>query len=753
MPRARVDPAETVALPLVWSKLQAPVSRRRVSRPALLDLCMGAQRKLTLIRAPAGWGKTTLLADWYASAAETRAFAWLALDRGDNDPVRFWTYLIEAVRSQQPAIGTESLPLLRVPRVDIVGELLPALCAELTALSSQMVLVLDDYHLVTNPEIDQGLAFFVDHLPQTVELVLASRSEPPLPLARMRAGGDLIEIDAEKLSFTEVEANLLLNDLNGLRLDHEAVMQLRDRTEGWAAGLYLAALTLRGRSDPAAFIHDFTGNDRHVVDYLSAEVLVDQPEKTRNFLLETSILDRFCASLCDAVTQRSDSRQTLRELEASNFFLVPLDTKREWYRYHHLFGELLRQELRLVEPQNIPELHRRACGWHREFGSVSDAIHHATAAGEIADASEMILSHWLEARDRARLETILAWLGGLPSEAVAGDARLCLVKATSLQEQGRIAEAHQWLEAATGGPGDSFLSVDASTVSGVAACRAINQYFLGDAGGILQTALRELDHDFGDSGYWQSALLTTQGIALFVAGQGHEAVSVLERAVRSGTRSGHALALIHALGWSAVVYIESGDLDRAYRVTQQIDSLFNQQPGLSAYYGAAMTHIAQGVLLAEHGRLTEAEKELVRGTELARRGDAKFELAYGLARYARLKAAEGDRRRCEELLQEAQAALDACVDPGVLPRLISDAERELRMKSWPKSPLPYADELSDRELAVLRLLRTDLTQREIGEQLHVSFNTVKSHTKSVFRKLEVSTRRDAIVRARDLGLL
>jgi LuxR family maltose regulon positive regulatory protein len=180
-------------------------------------------------------------------------------------------------------------------------------------------------------------------------------------------------------------------------------MQLRDRTEGWAAGLYLAALTLRGRSDPAAFIHDFTGNDRHVVDYLSAEVLVGQPEKTRNFLLQTSILDRFCASLCDAVTQRSDSRQTLRELEASNFFLVPLDTKREWYTYHHLFGELLRQELRLVESQNIPELHRRACAWHRESGSVSDAIHHATAAGEIASASEMILSHWLEARDRARL--------------------------------------------------------------------------------------------------------------------------------------------------------------------------------------------------------------------------------------------------------------------------------------------------------------------------------------------------------------
>jgi LuxR family transcriptional regulator, maltose regulon positive regulatory protein len=751
MPGASVGPPETAAQPLVWSKLQAPLSRPRVSRPALLGLCMGAQRKLTLIRAPAGWGKTTLLADWYASATETRSFAWLALDRGDNDPVRFWTYVIEAVRTQQPAIGSDALPMLRVPRVDIVAEVLPTLCAELTALSSQIVLVLDDYHLITNPEIDECLIFFVDHFPQTLELVLASRSEPPLPLARMRAGGDLVEIDAQKLSFTEQEADLLLNDLNGLGLDHEAVLRLRDRTEGWAAGLYLAALTLRGRPDAAAFIQDFAGNDRHVVDYLSAEVLVGQPEATRNFLLQTSILDRFCASLCDAVTQRPDSRRILRELEASNFFLVPLDTKREWYRYHHLFGELLRQELRLTESESISGLHRRACAWHREFGSASDAIYHATAAGEIADASELIFNHWLETRDSAELETILAWLGRLPTNAVKGDARLCLVKATTLQEVGRIDEANYWLEAAL--RSDSFVASDASTASGLAACRAINQYFRGDAAGIRETAGPALDHDFGGTDYWRSALLTTLGTALFVGGRGDEAALVLERAVDSGEQSGHALALIHALGWCAVVYVERGDSDRAHSVTRRIHSLFSQHPGMRAYYGAAMAHIAQGALRSQHGALTEAEEELVRGIEHARRGDAKFELVYGLTAYARLKSAQGDRRRCEELLQDARAALQACVDAGVLTQLVADAEREVRIKTRPTSPRAYADELSDRELAVLRLLRTDLTQREIGEHLYLSFNTVKTHTKSIFRKLDVSTRNDAVVRARDLGLL
>jgi LuxR family transcriptional regulator, maltose regulon positive regulatory protein len=712
---------------------------------------MGAPRKLTLIRAPAGWGKTTLLADWYASAAETRSFAWLALDRGDNDPVRFWTYLIEAVRSQQPAIGTESLPMLRVPRVDIVAEVLPALFAELMAVSSELVLVLDDYHLVTNPEVDEGLAYFVDHLPRILELVLASRSEPFLPLARMRAGGDLVEIDAGKLSFSEAEADLLLNDLNGLGLDHQAVMRLRDRTEGWAAGLYLAALTLRGRADAAAFIQDFAGDDRHVVDYLSTEVLVGQPEEIRVFLLQTCILDRFCASLCDAVTQRHDSRRILRELEASNFFLVPLDTKREWYRYHHLFGELLRQELRLAESHNVPDLHRRACAWHREFGSVSDAIRHAIAAGEVADASEMIFSHWLEARDHARLETILAWLGGLPLEAVTGNARLCLVRATTLQEVGRIEEANDWLEAAL--LDNSLLASDASTASGLAACRAINQYFRGDAAGIRETAGPALDHDSGGSDYWRSALLATLGTALFVGGRGKEAAPVLERAVRSGEQSGHALALIHALGWCAVVYVEGGDFDRAFSVMHQIDVLFHRQPGLSAYYGAATAHIARGMLHKQHGQLIAAEEELVRGIELARRGDAKFELVYGLAAYARLKAALGDRRGYEALLHEAQAALQDCVDPGVLPQLVADTESQLRLKARPSSPLQYAEDLSERELSVLRLLRTDLTQREIGEHLYLSFNTVKSHTRSIFRKLDVSTRRDAIVRARDLGLL
>ena len=263
--------------PLIQSKLEPPVPRRHVTRRELLELCAGAPRKLTLIRAPAGWGKSTLLADWHAFENETRPFAWVALDGGDNDPVRFWTYVIHALRTLDPSAGAISLPMLRAPRASVVDDVLPALCNELTALPRQVVLVLEDYHVVGNPEIDESLSFFLEHLPQTLELAVSSRSEPALPLARLRARGELAEIDAQQLRFSDEEAERFLNDLHGLDLGHEDVLRLRELTEGWAAGLYLATLTIRGRASAHEFIEAFAGNDRHVVDYLSAEVLRRPP--------------------------------------------------------------------------------------------------------------------------------------------------------------------------------------------------------------------------------------------------------------------------------------------------------------------------------------------------------------------------------------------------------------------------------------------------------------------------------------------
>jgi LuxR family maltose regulon positive regulatory protein len=739
---------------LIQSKLEAPVPRERVSRSELLELCAGRPRKLTLIRAPAGWGKSTLLADWHALESETRPFAWVALDGGDHDPVRFWTYLIHALRTLDPSAGEVSLPMLRAPRASVVDDVLPALCNELTALPRQVVLVLEDYHLVANPEIDEGLSFFLEHLPQTVVLVLSSRSEPALPLARLRARGELVEIDAQQLRFSVEEADLFLNDLHGLGLDHEDVVRLRELTEGWAAGLYLATLTIRGRDSAHEFIQAFAGDNRHVVDYLSSEVLAGLPEEMRGFLLDTCLLERLCAPLCDAVTDRPGSARTLHELERSNSFLIPLDTRREWYCYHHLFGELLRNELALVEPEHAATLHRRASAWHREHGDPSEAIHHATAAGDFADASELILRHWIEYRNEARLETLLAWLDGLPVETVTGDVRLCLVRASTLQEVGQIAEADQWLEAAAQGAADtSLLAGPASVAAGLAASQAINQYFLGDVSGIAETARPALELEEAGSDYWRSALLTTFGVSTFLGGEGEIASALLDEAVRSSSESGHSLALIHALGWCAVVHAEIGDSSRADRVLDDTEELRRRQTGLTNYFGMSMAHVARGKLLERQGQLREADEALTRGIELARRGDAKFDLSYGLLTHAGVKGALGDRRAAKDMLREARQTAEACVDPGVLPELVAKVERRLRLVPSRVTRAPYEEDLSERELAVLRLLATDLTQREIGEALYVSFNTVKTHVKSIFRKLDVATRPDAVSRARELKLL
>jgi LuxR family maltose regulon positive regulatory protein len=745
---------EETPRPLIQSKLEAPVPRQHVSRRQLLELCAGPPRKLTLIRAPAGWGKSTLLADWYALESEERPFAWVALDGGDNDSVRFWTYLIQALRTLDPSAGKVSLPMLRAPRVSVVGDVLPALCNELMALPHRVVLVLDDYHLVGNPEIDEGLSSFLEHLPKTLELVVSTRSEPALPLARLRARGELAEIDAQQLRFSEEEAGLFFNDLHGLGLDREDVIRLRELTEGWPAGLYLATLTIRGRASAHEFVEAFAGDNRHVVDYLSAEVLAGLTDDMREFLLHTSVLERLCAPLCDAVTDRPGSVLVLNELERSNFFLIPLDARREWYRYHHLFGELLRHELALAEPEQARTLHRRASAWHRDQGDPSEAIHHATAAGDVADASELILRHWIEFRNEARLETILAWLDGLPPEAVADDARLCLVRASTLQEVGRIVEADQWLVLAARGAVDaSLLAGPASVASGVAASQAINLYFLGDAGGIAETARPALEVEEAGSDYWRSALLTTFGVSTFLGGEGGPASALLDDAVRSSEESGHSLALIHALGWCAVVHEEIGESSRADRVLDDTEALERRQAGMANYFGMSMTHVARGKQLERQGRPREADEALARGTELARRGNAKFDLSYGLLTHAGVKGALGDRPAARDMLQEARRTAEACADPGVLPELVARVERRLRLMSTRATETPYAEDLSERELAVLRLLATDLTQREIGEALYVSFNTVKTHIKSIFRKLGVATRPDAVSRARELRLL
>jgi LuxR family transcriptional regulator, maltose regulon positive regulatory protein len=748
------DDASTAAAILLATKLRPPaVRQKRVARLGLLERLRAAGwPRLTLVDAPAGSGKTTLLADWHAARADAAAFAWVALDRGDNDPARFWTYVVEALRTAVPHIGGRTLALLRAPGAGILQVALPTLINDLGEQTQPVVLVLDDYHVISNAEIHAEVDFFLEHLPPTLHLVLSTRSDPPLPLGRLRARGELLEVRAEDLRFSAAEATTFLNDVLELGLDPGDIARLHERTEGWAAGLYLAALWLRGRGDAHQFIEVFAGDDRHIVDYLGAEVLGSQPEAVRTFLLRTSILDRLCGPLCDAVCGSQGSTGVLQQIERSNLFLIPLDAKRHWYRYHHLFGELLRHELQQTEPDLVPALHRRAHAWHRDQGLIPQAIHHALAANDVADAVELIAQHWNGLFNQGRLATVAGWLDALSPRVVLADPRLCVARAWLAMDTGRLDEVGAWIEAAETVLATGALQHGAAGLRPeTAVLRAVYRFKSGDIGQASAAARRALESDSDEASFRRTVASCILGITLYWAGAGPDAHYVLEQAARLARSAGNDLAAAYALGYQAVLLAESGELteaeSRAVAALRQSD-----EPGFAEHFVLSMAHLARGSVHEQRGELAEAEAAVVRAAELARRGAGRIELAFGLAMLARVQRARGDQAGALEVLREARQVAHACADPGRLGRILDEAEhRPARGRA--RRPAAATEELTEREMAVLRLLPSGLSQREIGTALYVSQNTVKTHMRGIYGKLGASTRRQAVIRAHELGLL
>ena len=376
---------------LLAAKSAPPAIRSQlIERAALIEILSAEpSRKLTLLSAPAGWGKTTLLAQWVSGADDRRRRGWLSLDASDNDPARFWACAIASLDKASPGVAPRAFELIKMG-ADPRQVVLPTLLDELAAIDHQIALILDDYHLVENRTVHEQVGFVVERMPPTFQLVIATRSDPTLPLARLRARGELLELRAEELRFQACEAADLLDGVLGLTLTDAQVQLLFRRTEGWAAGLYLAALSLAGRADAPTFIRSFAGDNRHIVDYLMAEVLDGQPPDLRSFLLRTSVLERLSGALCDAMLQTSGSASVLEKIERENLFVVPLDMSRHWYRYHQLFGELLRTELRRSEPDLVADLHRRAATWFETEGLIDEALHHLIAAGDIARNPDLI---------------------------------------------------------------------------------------------------------------------------------------------------------------------------------------------------------------------------------------------------------------------------------------------------------------------------------------------------------------------------
>jgi len=726
---------------VVTTKLHVPTARPGLVERTRLHaiLAGGGPRKLTVVEAPAGSGKTTLLAHWQTSEFESRPFAWLSLDEADNDPAQFWTYVVEALRTVEKGIGAETVAVLDGREDNVLELALPALVNELAALDRQLVLVLDDYHAIEDEDVHEQLAWLLDHLPPTLEVALTSRVDPPLRLARLRARGELVHVRAGELRFNVEEADEMLAGL-GLELEKPDVEQLQERTEGWAAGLYLAALSLRGRADAREFIDSFTGDDRHLVDYLAGEVLDEQSADVRRFLVRTSVLRRLCAPLCDAVTEGGRSLELLAEIERSNLFLVALDNRREWYRYHHLFGRLLQLELERAEPELAPELHRRASEWFRSEGHVGDAIHHAAAAGDLEAAANLIADNWMSFFNHGRLATVAAWLDALPAKAVETDRRLAVARAWVALDRGRLDEAGHWIATA-----ESVASGELE--SEVAVLGAVHRFKIGDVGAARAAAERAIALE----SFSATAASCILGITLHLSGKDAQASTELARAVGLAREEGNQLGAAYALGYQALIDVSAGRIEAA---EEAADAALGEgtEPGFAQHFVLTIAHLAQAEVNKARGHAAAAEEHAARALELSRRGAGRLELAAALIALAEARQAGGDVDSARELLAEASELVERCPDPAGLAGTLADATRRFARPRRSRD-LSLRDELSDRELAVLRLLSSSLSAREIGNELFVSLNTVKTHTKAIYRKLGAASREDAVERGRELHLI
>lgn len=732
---------------LLGTKLHVPaIGAQLVHRAALLDtLSAGRRHKLTLLSAPAGWGKTTLLAQWVLGAGVDERFGWLSLDPSDNDPVWFWMYVIAALQKVDPGVGIRAVELL-VMGADPVQVVLPTLLNDLDTIASPMVLILDDYHQVVSRAVHEQLAFIISRMPANLHLVLATRSDPILPLARLRASGELAEVRTEDLRFGALEADQLLNDVLGLGLAHADIELLHRRTEGWAAGLYLAALSLAGRADTAAFIRTFAGDNRHIVDYLMAEVLDGQPPELRSFLLRTSVLGRLSGALCDATLQTSGSASVLEKIERENLFVVPLDMSRHWYRYHQLFAELLRAELRRSEPDLVADLHRRAASWFEAEGLIDEAVRHLVAGGDIARSADLIAADWVDEFNSGGLSTVSGMLDLLPEETVLRDPRLGVARAWVALSVGQLDDAAEWIEAVE--------TADDGTIGAqVVVLRAVHSFKTGDVTAALETARRAITLDLGEAPLGRSSAYCSYGSTLYFSGSIREAQAAFRRAVELAEKVGDRRSRSYALGHLALISAEHGQLAEAERQIRRASGS-SRDLADAEHLVDVMVSLAAAKLLATRGDAGAAVAAADMAVRSARQGGAILEVAKALLVKAEISAQLGDHQTATAILEEVGTLVRGCADAGIASTLLASAEQGAGVAATSRHEGCVADEeLTPKELEVLRLLPTRLSRREIGERLYVSLNTVKTHQRAVYRKLRVEHRSAAVSRARELGLL
>ncbi len=634
-----------------------------VPRPRLVRaLSEGLARGRVLVCAPAGFGKTSLLADW--ARGDGRPVAWLGLDAGDNDPARFWRYVVAALDQAQPGIAGRLGPLLGPPAPRSFEGLVTALINELAAQPGrdEVLLVLDDYHLVDAGPVHESVAFLLENLPPGLRLALSGRADPPLPLARLRARGQLAELRAAELRFTAEEAAELLGAAAGPSLPDTAVVALTARTEGWAAGLQLAALSLRGRTDAAGFVAAFSGSHRFVLDYLADEALDGQPGQVRTFLLETSVLERLSGGLCDAVTGRSGSQAMLHRIERAGLFLVPLDEVRGWWRYHHLFADLLRARLEQEQPGRLQELHRAAAAWSDEHDLGDDAVRHALAAGDAAWAARLVERHVETLLRRSEGATLHRWLSALPAESVRDRPRLCLAQAASAAVSFRVEAAEALAddaERAFAVSGDEpyepsvgrAVSMLANVPALIAHLRGANARLRGDAAlasGYNRQALAELgDEDRG----MRSLIQANLAVVDWLRGQLGPAERSLAEVLAERRAAGEGFLAMRVCYDLGQVQRARGRLDAALAACRQ--ALETAGEGSSQPPHLGMAHVGLAEVLYERDELAAAFDHATKGVALCRQLAFIPPRATGLAILARIRQAHGETAAALEAMGEA----------------------------------------------------------------------------------------------------
>ena len=648
-----------MSTPILATKLHIPSPRPKVVlRPRLIErLNEGLHRKLTLISAPAGFGKTTLVSECVAGCE--RPVAWLSLDEGDNDPTRFLVYFVAALQTIAVNIGKGVLGVLQSPQRPPTESILTALLNEIATAPDNFVLVLDDYHVIDSKHIDSALTFLLEHLPPQMRLVIATREDPDLPLARLRAGDQLTELRVTDLRFTPCEAGEFLNQVMGLNLSSEDIAALENRTEGWIAGLQLAAISMQGQKDVTSFIKSFTGSHHFVMDYLVEEVLQLQSESVQTFLLRTSILNRLCGSLCDAVLldHSASGQETLESLEHANLFIVPLDNERRWYRYHHLFADLLRQRLQQSaasstgdERIGAAELHIRASGWYEDNGLEIEAFHHATAANDFERAERLIEGKGMPLHFRGAVAPVLNWLESLPTTVLDAWPSLWTAFASTLSVTGQTTRVEPTLlaaEAALEGVEPGITTKD--LVGRIAAIRATVAVSQNQVETIIAQSRRALEYLHPNNLAFRTSTAWKLGYAYQLQGNRAAASQAYTEVVSIGQASGNAIfTLLATIGLGSLQEAEN-QLYLAAQTYRRVLQLFGDQP----LPFASEAHFGLARICYEWNDLDSAQEHAQQSVQLARQVENNDRFIACEVFLARLKLAQGDAAGAAAVLAKA----------------------------------------------------------------------------------------------------